>query len=629
MRRRTPRSTCATLSYRAVKSNARRLRGLETEYCLRFSAVPGGEHPGNHRIYHAILRSIGTRAELRADHGLRRTSVLSNGGALKYGPLPHAPRRGLLEAATPDCTSPRQLLVYQRAQQRMLLDALPDAQSQLREAGYHGELGLLKNCRDAGGNVYGAHESYHCELADGPRLWAYRAVLVALGPAVLAACALSLLFLISGRVALLAARVAGAIGRRMRGAHGNPNALDVDTEGLEISGLEDFARIHWLPILMIQARALKRFGFDRIQHGAVPFLISRSIMTGCGILHPDGIMTLSEKAPEVGEAVRLDPRQDRRAVLDTGNLLEALPSLAGLRFRDAAAAFGQRQTLQVGLGDSNVATVAEYLKVATTGLVIDMAEAGWLDSAPQPADPVAALRTWSDDISLSARAPMASGEPMSALSVQRYYLERAREWVDQRAAATLEEIETVRMWSDVLDALERNPDELVGKLDWVTKHWLINSAGEDLPHSARMKIALRYHELGSGYLAQLEDNDLAPDLLLDQDVLDAMAASPDNFPTAIRAEILRGIAHSAPPAIMSWAQVDEGSQHQEDDSPHGRPQHGKVAHLTHHASSLADSETHHAADPHVEGEAPYVDEQAVPSEPASNVIRFASFRSER
>lgn len=534
-----------------------RLRGLETEYCLRFTPEPGCAHPGNRRIYDAILAAVGTRTPLRDHDGINKKTFLGNGGALNYESLPSAPRGGLLEGATPECAGPRQLLTWQRAQERLLLDSLDDARQSLRADGFDGELGLLKNCRDALGNVYGAQESYDCQLARGPALWLYRAVLCALLPGFIVVALLSFGLIVCGVVAVLAAMIVEAV-RQV--------ALGLPEDGIDTIGDEEFvelaqmAIIPWYPLLAAQAAALRLFGFRRVQRGAMSFFVSRCVMTGCGMLDGEGRFSLSEKAPDMRHTMRLDMRQSRRAVLDTGNLLKPMQTLVVLQMHDAFAAFRARQRLQVGLGDSNVATVAEYLKIATTGLVIDMAEAGWLEDAPRPEDPIKALRTWSGDDSLQARTPMRDDAPRTALEMQRYYLGRAQDWIATSTAPSIEEIEAVRLWRDVLDTLERNPDDLIGRLDWVTKRWLLRTAGEGLPADARAKIALRYHELGTGYFAQLEAHDIAPDLLDPDEVRAAMTTPPDDSPAALRAEILRGLTDAEGAVRVSWDHVRVGGR---------------------------------------------------------------------
>jgi proteasome accessory factor A len=109
-----------------------------------------------------------------------------NGGAFYYEMLPHAVDGGLIEMATPECRSPAQLLLYQRAQERLLTDALPGAQLSLALDGHRGELSLLKNCRDGFGHIYGPQENYEAELGGPVALFAFRAGLILLLPLLLA-----------------------------------------------------------------------------------------------------------------------------------------------------------------------------------------------------------------------------------------------------------------------------------------------------------------------------------------------------------------------------------------------------------------------------------------------------------
>lgn len=549
-----------------MASSNRRLRGLETEYCLRFTPAEGSTHPGNTRLYDAIVASVGDRTTLRPADAFGTTkSFLSNGGALNYERLPQAPDGGLLEAATPECHGPRQLFVYQRAQERLLLESLEGASRRLEADGFEGDLGLLKNCRDAIGNVYGAQENYDCELASGPPLWLYRGVLVALTPGFAVATVLSWVVMLFGIVALLAALIIEALRKAWRGrmdlaGAAEPEARFDSLGEAELGDLVNLSILPWFPLLSVQAGALRLLGFRRVRKATMAFFVSRPVLTGCGVLHPDGSFTLSEKAPDVVHTMRLDMRQARRAVLDTGNLLKPPQTLIALGFRDFAKAFRRRQRLQVGLGDSNVATIAEYLKIATTGLVVDMAEAGWLDGAPHPHDPIDALQIWAGDPELRAPVAMRRGTPLTALEVQRWYLERAQAWMEASDATSLEEREAVRLWTDVLEALDNDPDLLIGKLDWVTKRWLLRTAGTGLPDDARMKIALRYHELGTGYLAKLEDNDIAPDLLDEGEVTHAMLEPPEDSPAALRAEILSTLHDDPREVAVGWERVRVGGR---------------------------------------------------------------------
>ena len=53
--------------------------------------------------------------------------------------------------------------------------------------------------------------------------------------------------------------------------------------------------------------------------------------------------------------------------------------------RDYFQLLQQRQRLQIGLGDSNMTETAEFLRVGTTALVLDVIEAGEMPPLPRAA----------------------------------------------------------------------------------------------------------------------------------------------------------------------------------------------------------------------------------------------------
>src|SRR5436305_1311076 len=125
--------------------------------------------------------------------------------------------------------APSNLLLYQRAQDALLAEATPIAAARLAQQGYRGELGLLKNCRDADGHWYGAQENYELDIARGAGLAVWRAGLAALLPVALAGAvatwalmiALIAIVLVGGAVVLVATFALGARRRAaVRRLHG-------------------------------------------------------------------------------------------------------------------------------------------------------------------------------------------------------------------------------------------------------------------------------------------------------------------------------------------------------------------------------------------------------------------------
>jgi hypothetical protein len=544
-----------------------RLLGLETEYAIRWSPDASGARPGHDVVHFAIASAIAKRQAARSGsrETLHRQLFLQNGGAIYYEFLPHAPSDGLIEASTPECRGPSELLLYQKAQEAMLLEVLPDANATLRVQGHAGELGLLKNCRDAEGNVYGAQENYEVELARGLSLWCYRVGLALLLPWIVLSGVLVLIVSFAWLAVLIVAFLVAlpvlyviALVRPQRMA-----ALDqwlVERDRFLRPGmrtLNAIGAVGTAPGVMAYALLYRTFCCRRIRHDALGFLLSRPIISGAGTIDPHTHeFGLSEKGPVMRRLVRMTSMPVDRSVFDIGHLVKLLFSITNFELRPMAGLFRRRQRLQLGLSDSNLAQTAEYLKVATTTLVFDMAEAGALRGLPRVRRPIAALHRLIADPELRIKVRCSDGVDRSALELQWMYLERARAFVAGSPTVSLEGREIVRLWAEVLEALEHEPTSLFGRLDWVTKASLMATGVDELDHDALAKIDLKYHELGVGYFAQLERDGLAPTLVEAEEVQRALTSPPQDSPARRRSQLVSALAAEGVRAVVSWDRVE-------------------------------------------------------------------------
>ncbi len=541
-----------------------RLLGLETEYAIRFSPAAGrsSPRPGNDVVFQALRTAIGRLVATRpGSSALGRDQVFTqNGGAFYYEFLPHSMDGGLIEGATPECRGPGQLLLYQKAQEALLASALPLARRELEERGFAGELGLVKNSRDAEGHVYGAQENYEVEVARGAALLLYRAGLALLLPVlavtVLLTYALVVLLLVLAVAGMVVALFVPTWRRRLLGlAEGDERRLE-----------NALGRFHlWLvvictwPLVTPLAALLELFAFRRIRRRLSAFLVSRPLVAGCGSVGEGRRFGLSEKGPAICRVTRWSILPQHRPIFDSGNLMKMLCAPFNFQLRPVGRLFRRRQRLQLGLADSNRAQTAEYLKVGTAALVLDMIEDGFLDDAPRPADPVAALHAVVADPTLRARIELRGGGAMTALEIQRFYLERARRYLRSAPATSLEAEEVVRRWDEVLSALEAGAmDRLVGVLDWVTKRFVLEGAGGDASAAVLKTLDLRYHELGDGYFARLEGAGEA-EILIDESAVErAVREPPADTPAFLRGRLIRREIGGALPVTVSWDSATVG-----------------------------------------------------------------------
>lgn len=547
-----------------------RLLGLETEYALRFTPAAGSSRPGNHLIYRALASAIGEIVQTQPGerHGVEDGRFFTESGAsFCYENLPQAPDGGLIEAGTPECHGAGRLLCHQKAIDELLVQAIPASTQKLELDGYSGELGLLKNCRDAEGHIYGAQENYEAEVATGAGLLVYRVALALVAPIILAhalvfwAVTVVLLALLVVTVIVLVLaflvvprwRNSGALGRLFD----EDNPAFIRALGRVMSPLD---RALGFSAVTLAGPPLRFFAFRRQRRALTGFLVSRPILTGAGTIDHESRFGLSEKGPAIRRLVRTATSPENRPLFDTGNLMKDL--FAPFRFHVAPffRLFRARQRMQLGFSDSNVAQVAEYLKIGTTALVLDMAEAGLLDDAPRPARPVDALHTIAADPTLAAHVPMVDGTAMSALTIQREYLRQAKAFLRASTTPSMEAHQIVTLWEQTLDSLEADPGRLVGSLDWVSKRYLLETCAATAPYEVQKKIDLRYHELGTGYLARMEKAGVARKIVTDAEITEAMRTPPQSTPARLRGQLIKSLGASALPIRVSWETIRIGGR---------------------------------------------------------------------
>jgi proteasome accessory factor A len=486
------------------------------------------------------------------------------GGAVWFETERPAVGGGLVEGATPECRSPRQAVAWQRAQDELLAESADEASL--------GAVRLVKNDRDAAGNIYGAQESYEATLAEGWRLLLWRAALVLLSP--LALVTWLILWLIDRGVVLyaLTATVVYLVGERLLR---RPEWLSRLLFGCDIKDIENetptgpawlesvlslVTRVVTAPLAALMFAALWLTAFARVRRQMLPFLVSRPIVSGSGLIDDEGNFQLADKGPALNCVVGLGGFAGDRPILSLGHFFKVVNADAGLVLGEYRRLMDGRQRLQVALGDSNMCEVAEYLRVGTTLLVLDCIEAGEMPRVPRLRRPVRAMHEICADPALATRVPLAGGRAASALELQRFYLEACRRFVDRRPEAPIEAREVLHRWELALDALADDPQSLVGTLDWVTKQFVLDKAGRHASWNVRKKIDIRYHELSpQGYFQRLRTTGIVRDLLDRAEIEHARRNPPAGTPAAVRGRYIREFALEGDDVTANWRAVFLGS----------------------------------------------------------------------
>lgn len=518
-----------------------RLGGLETEYVLRFHPRHrDGWRIPNKELFERFLARLQAKVPLAAAIVGEQSWFLGNGGGLRFENLPFyalLPESGFVEGATPECRGPAQLLRYQRAQDVLL------SQQAAASARDDGELVLIKASHDGQGHLFGSHENYEATVGTGMELLLWRVSLGLALPLLLVLFALAdvaallLIALVSVPVLSWCRRTGRAPGRKYAAC---------------VGWLVCFCRA---PAQLVGATLVRYTAFRRVREQLLPFLVTRTIFTGPGAVGADGRLVLSPRAAGLRSVCGMTAA-GWRSVFYFCQVLKGINEVMLGDWLSFARLFHQRQRLQLTVGDSNMAQHAEYLKVGTTLLVLDAIEAGELGEYPRLRRPLRALRAIANDPDLQARVALANGRQASALEVQRFYLHACRRFIERRAPAPAEAVTLLDRWEETLDALEENPAALVGKLDWVTKRYLMERAGPGASVEEKRKLDLRYHELSrDGYYLRLEAAGAAPTLVEPEEVIEAMTTPPAGTPATLRGQLIRQYAEDSPPVRASWSSV--------------------------------------------------------------------------
>ncbi len=306
----------------------------------------------------------------------------------------------------------------------------------------------------------------------------------------------------------------------------------------------------------------RRFPFSR--RGLTPlvsFLVTRQVFTGAGRV---GAAATPDEWVQVGQVILhrpglRDPRtrtllpfqisqradhivndffewvQQNRAIINTRDEPLADPNLY--------------RRIHLLCGDSNMAEYATMLKMGTTGLVLQLIEDGHAPKGIEIGDPVEALHDISRDQERQWLVTLDSGKTISALDIQEQFLDA----VQQHYKGQDEETDWVlEQWEVMLNDLRGEYTKLVGRVDWASKLWLLETfreaeqVGWDDP--ALKSLDLEYHNLNPerGLYYGLLDEGRIPRVTTDKAIELAQEHPPRNTRAFGRGEVVRHLLACGP-----------------------------------------------------------------------------------
>jgi proteasome accessory factor A len=427
----------------------RRIFGLENEYGVTCT-LRGQRRLSPDEVARYLFRRV-------VSWGRSSNVFLANGARLYLDVGSHP------EYATPECDSIYDLVVHDRAGERILEQLVGSAEQRLREEGIKGVVYLFKNNTDSAGNSYGCHENYLTNRRDD--LASYTEVLI-------------------------------------------------------------------------------------------PFLVSRQIYAGAGkVLQTTrgAVFCISQRAEHIWEGVSSATTRSR-PIINT---------------RDEPHADAERyRRLHVIVGDSNMSEYTTFLKVGVTSIMLRMLE----DNAVVLRDmtlenPIRAIREISHDTTCRRTVRLANGREVSALDIQREYLDRALRYADTKGFGPLES-QALKMWEHCITMIESDPFKLDREIDWVIKHRLIEQYSER--HNISMGdprvalIDLQYHDISRdrGVFYRMQARGAVERMCTDADIDDAIENPPQTTRARLRGEFIRKAKERKRDYTVDWVHLKLNDQAQ-------------------------------------------------------------------
>ncbi len=296
-----------------------------------------------------------------------------------------------------------------------------------------------------------------------------------------------------------------------------------------------------------------------------PFLVTRIVFAGAGkVGHENG----NPLKPQYQLSQRAD-------FMENVFGLETTYARPLINTREEHHADDKRfRRLHLIVGDANMCEFASFLKIGSAQLVLAMLEDDFIGDDFALKNPVKAMKIASADF--NAPLELENGRSMNAVEMQREFLNRAVEFCEKMDEKTVPDAgKILECWEEALDGVEEmelsedldiedDPFDMVQKLDWALKLWVVNRArtgGKMKWDDPRIKVLdLKYHNIDEtdGIFYHLQKQGVAERLLADADIERRMHNPPDDTRAFFRGKCIEKFPEEI--NIVNWEVVgfDQG-----------------------------------------------------------------------
>ncbi|WOP18350.1 Pup--protein ligase [Raineyella sp. LH-20] len=235
----------------------------------------------------------------------------------------------------------------------------------------------------------------------------------------------------------------------------------------------------------------------------LPFLVSRQLIAGAGHLSRTQLYERPDHAPGAHHPTTFQLSQRADQMWDTVSSATTR-SRPMINTRDEPHGDPELyRRLHVIVGDSSMSQTTTLLKVGATELVLRLVEARVALPDLTLDNPNLAIRQISRDLTGRTPVALASGRTVTALDLQRAYLQAVLDHRDRLGAFSPALEQALGLWRRTLDAVDAGDlDTLSRDIDWAIKYKLITRYADrhglalDSPRLAQLDVA--YHDIAEG-----------------------------------------------------------------------------------------------------------------------------------
>jgi proteasome accessory factor A len=293
---------------------------------------------------------------------------------------------------------------------------------------------------------------------------------------------------------------------------------------------------------------------DKYQQHLIPFLVSRQIFTGSGQVLQTArgpIFSITQRAEHIWESMSSATTRSR-PIINT---------------RDEPHADAEiYRRLHVIVGDSNMSEYTTFLKLGSTACMLRMIESNAVTLRDLTLEnPMRAIRDFSHDITCRKKVRLESGRELSALDIQREYLNCALKFADTHGF-TEQEMKALEMWEHCIATIENDPLKLGTEIDWVIKHNLIEAFrskhGLALDDARVQTLDLQYHDIRQdrGVFYRLQARSLVERICKDEDIIAAMDIAPQTTRARLRSEFIIAAKEKKRDYTVDWVHLKINDQ---------------------------------------------------------------------